>query len=91
MRWLDALVGKLGPHPIQSGRHAYPPSFPPSPYPEQEVMRWLNALVGKLGPQPTKEQLTEYVQDTLARGNVVPGYGHGVLRKTDPRYTCQVR
>lgn len=53
-------------------------------------MRWLNALVGKLGPQPTKEQLTEYVQDTLARGNVVPGYGHGVLRKTDPRYTCQV-
>lgn len=20
---------------------------------------------------------------------VVPGYGHGVLRKTDPRYTCQ--
>ena len=54
-------------------------------------MRWLNALVGKLGPQPTKEQLTEYVQDTLARGNVVPGYGHGVLRKTDPRYTCQVR
>lgn len=20
---------------------------------------------------------------------VVPGYGHAVLRKTDPRYTCQ--
>jgi len=20
---------------------------------------------------------------------VVPGYGHGVLRNTDPRYTCQ--
>jgi len=20
---------------------------------------------------------------------VVPGYGHGVLRKTDPRYICQ--
>jgi citrate synthase len=20
---------------------------------------------------------------------VVPGFGHGVLRKTDPRYTCQ--
>ena len=56
MRWLDALVGKLGPHPIQSGRHAYPPSFPPCPSPEQEVMRWLNVLVGKLGPQPTKKQ-----------------------------------
>lgn len=58
MRWLDALVDKLGPHPIQSGRHAYPPSFPPYPYPEQEVMRWLNVLVGKLGPQSTKEQPT---------------------------------
>lgn len=22
-------------------------------------------------------------------GQVVPGYGHAVLRKTDPRYTCQ--
>ena len=20
---------------------------------------------------------------------VIPGYGHAVLRKTDPRYTCQ--
>jgi citrate synthase len=27
---------------------------------------------------------------TLKGGKVVPGYGHAVLRKTDPRYTCQV-
>ncbi len=25
----------------------------------------------------------------LKQGQVVPGYGHAVLRKTDPRYTCQ--
>lgn len=44
----------------------------------------------QLGPDPTKEQLTRYVQDTLKSGRVVPGFGHAVLRKTDPRYTCQV-
>ena len=37
----------------------------------------------------TNEQLTKYIKDTLAAGRVVPGYGHAVLRKTDPRYTCQ--
>jgi hypothetical protein len=45
----------------------------------------------QLGPDPNKEQLTKYVQDTLKSGRVVPGFGHAVLRKTDPRYTCQVR
>lgn len=55
----------------------------------QEVMRWLKALVSKLGPTPSKAELTKYVEDTLDGGKVVPGYGHGVLRKTDPRYTCQ--
>jgi citrate synthase len=55
----------------------------------QEVMRWLNKLVGELGSAPTREELKAYVKATLAKGQVVPGYGHGVLRKTDPRYTCQ--
>lgn len=55
----------------------------------QEVMRWLNKLVAQLGMHPSKAELKKYVEDTLASGQVVPGYGHGVLRKTDPRYTCQ--
>ena len=55
----------------------------------QEVLRWLNELVEKMGQTPTKEQLTQYVEETLSKGQVVPGYGHAVLRKTDPRYTCQ--
>lgn len=45
----------------------------------------------QLGSTPSKEQLRQYVLDTLASGKVVPGYGHAVLRKTDPRYTSQVR
>ena len=36
------------------------------------------------------EQTKEFVWATLKSGKVVPGYGHAVLRKTDPRYTCQV-
>ena len=39
---------------------------------------------------PSKEQIKEYVEKTLAEGKVVPGYGHAVLRKTDPRFTAQM-
>ncbi|GIL70561.1 hypothetical protein Vretimale_3685 [Volvox reticuliferus] len=55
----------------------------------QEVLRWLKDLTAKLGPHPEKDAVRKYVEDTLASGKVVPGYGHAVLRKTDPRYTCQ--
>eukprot|EP00775_Hariotina_reticulata_P012774 gene12774-12902_t len=55
----------------------------------QEVLRWIQDVQQELGDNPTKEQLTAYVQATLKSGRVVPGYGHAVLRKTDPRYTCQ--
>ncbi|EFJ51043.1 hypothetical protein VOLCADRAFT_79930 [Volvox carteri f. nagariensis] len=55
----------------------------------QEVLRWLKNLTAKLGPHPEKEAVRKYVEETLASGKVVPGYGHAVLRKTDPRYTCQ--
>ncbi len=54
------------------------------------MCRWLNKLVAELGLHPSRVELKKYVEDTLAKGQVVPGYGHGVLRKTDPRYTCQV-
>jgi citrate synthase len=58
----------------------------------QEVLRWLFTVTEKLGTTDiSKEQLEKYVRDTLASGQVIPGYGHAVLRKTDPRYTCQAR
>ena len=44
----------------------------------------------QLGSDPTKEEVEKFVWDTLKSGKVVPGYGHAVLRKTDPRYACQV-
>jgi citrate synthase len=33
--------------------------------------------------------MRQFVWDTLNSGQVIPGYGHAVLRKTDPRYTVQ--
>jgi citrate synthase len=56
----------------------------------QEVLRWLQDLKAKMGDnKPTKSELEAFVWDTLHSGQVIPGYGHAVLRKTDPRYTLQ--
>ena len=57
----------------------------------QEVIKWIYEMQDSLGTDaPTKEQIAQYVQDTLNAGKVVPGYGHAVLRKTDPRFTAQM-
>jgi citrate synthase len=57
----------------------------------QEVIKWIFEMREKLNTEsPTKEQIAEYVQETLKAGKVVPGYGHAVLRKTDPRFTAQM-
>ena len=57
----------------------------------QEVIKWIYELKEQLGTEtPSKEQIAEYVRKTLSEGKVVPGYGHAVLRKTDPRYTAQM-
>lgn len=57
----------------------------------QEVIKWIYEMQESLGTDaPTKEQIAQYVQDTLSSGKVVPGYGHAVLRKTDPRFTAQM-
>jgi citrate synthase len=57
----------------------------------QEVIKWIFEMQEKLGSDsPTKEQIAQYVKDTLSSGKVVPGYGHAVLRKTDPRFTAQM-
>lgn len=57
----------------------------------QEVIKWIFELREQIGSEsPTKEQISEYVKTTLSEGKVVPGYGHAVLRKTDPRFTAQM-
>lgn len=55
----------------------------------QEVLVFLNKVVESVGLDATDDQMKEFVWSLLKSGQVVPGYGHAVLRKTDPRYTCQ--
>lgn len=55
----------------------------------QEVLRWLHDVMDRMGPEPEEEELRQYVWQTLNEGRVIPGYGHAVLRKTDPRYMMQ--
>ena len=55
----------------------------------QECLRWLMDIHAQFQGVPSKEQLTEYARDWLRSGQVIPGYGHPVLRVTDPRFTAQ--
>src|SRR5580698_9836128 len=53
----------------------------------QEVLRWLMDFRKQFGSsRPSKETLIAACWKTLKEGRVIPGYGHAVLRKTDPRY-----
>ncbi|CAK90723.1 unnamed protein product (macronuclear) [Paramecium tetraurelia] len=55
----------------------------------QEVLKWLIEIREKLGDKVSNEKIQEYVLNTIREGRVVPGYGHAVLRYTDPRYIHQ--
>ena len=57
----------------------------------QEVIKWIFEMREQLGVDlPSHEQIEGYVRKTLGEGKVVPGYGHAVLRRTDPRFTAQM-
>lgn len=57
----------------------------------QDVMHWLNKLISDLGTDdPSEAQIKTYAEETLSHGQVIPGYGHAVLRKTDPRFQVQL-
>jgi len=58
----------------------------------QEVLRWTKELQKRLrseGGLPPDEEIKKEIWNTLNSGQVIPGFGHAVLRKTDPRYMCQ--
>jgi citrate synthase len=58
----------------------------------QEVLKWIQALSDRFaaeGKEVNAKTITEFAWETLNNKQVIPGYGHAVLRKTDPRYTCQ--
>ncbi|MGQ7869489.1 citrate (Si)-synthase [Sunxiuqinia sp. sy24] len=59
-------------------------------YANQEVINWIFAMLQELDTEnPTEEQIIAYTKRTLDEGRVIPGYGHAVLRQTDPRFTAQ--
>jgi citrate synthase len=53
----------------------------------QECLGWIIETMEKFGGVPTEEQVEEMAFETLRSGKVIPGYGHAVLRVTDPRFT----
>ncbi|KAJ3372128.1 citrate (Si)-synthase [Allomyces arbusculus] len=55
----------------------------------QEVLRFTLKMKDVVGENPTDQQIKDYLWSLLKSGQVVPGYGHAVLRKTDPRYMSQ--
>lgn len=58
----------------------------------QEVLGWIQDLQAEFAAKNlpvNADTITAFAWDTLGAGKVIPGYGHAVLRKTDPRYTCQ--
>ncbi|MCK4857333.1 MAG: citrate (Si)-synthase [candidate division Zixibacteria bacterium] len=54
----------------------------------QECLNWILEVKEKFGGVPTDKQLEEFAWETLKSGKVIPGYGHAVLRITDPRFTA---
>lgn len=58
----------------------------------QEVLRWvknLKATFDERGLEVNNDTIRDFTWETLNAGKVVPGFGHAVLRITDPRYSCQ--
>jgi citrate synthase len=56
----------------------------------QECLGWLISVRDRFGGVPSRDDLYKFAWDTLNGGKVIPGYGHAVLRVTDPRFTAQL-
>lgn len=54
----------------------------------QECLAWILETIEKFGGAPSEKEIRDYAWQTLKSGQVIPGYGHAVLRITDPRYTA---
>jgi len=52
----------------------------------QECLGWILQVRERFDGVPTDEQLEKFAWETLNAGKVIPGYGHAVLRVTDPRF-----
>ena len=52
----------------------------------QEVLRWILQMKAQIGDTFADQAVKDYLWTTLKSGRVIPGYGHAVLRKPDPRF-----
>ncbi|KAH9926219.1 citrate synthase [Fomitopsis serialis] len=52
----------------------------------QEVLRWQLNMQKEIGDNVSHDDIKKFLWRTLQSGQVVPGYGHGVLRNPDPRF-----
>ena len=55
-----------------------------------ECLRFLLAVQKEYGDTPSSEDVRNFVQNQLNSGQVIPGYGHAVLKQTDPRFVSQM-
>lgn len=56
----------------------------------QECLRFIVKMREDIGHSPSDEEVRTYCLDLLNNKRVIPGYGHAVLRVTDPRFTAFV-
>ena len=56
----------------------------------QEVLRWILQMQSHIGTSFTTDDVKSYLWSTLTSGRVIPGYGHAVLRKPDPRFSALI-
>jgi len=52
----------------------------------QEVLRFILDMQKVVGEKFTEKDVNEFLWSVLKSGRVIPGYGHAVLRKPDPRF-----
>jgi citrate synthase len=56
----------------------------------QECLKFVLDILDHFGKVPSDEELKNYAHERLDKGLVIPGYGHAVLRVTDPRFTASI-
>jgi citrate synthase len=54
----------------------------------QECLKFVLSVRDDFNGVPTEDELREYCWNRLKSGRVIPGYGHAVLRCSDPRFTA---
>ncbi|KAH7314882.1 hypothetical protein KP509_21G025400 [Ceratopteris richardii] len=55
----------------------------------QDSFKWIKQVSVDLGGSDVEiSVLEDYVRSKLQAGHIIPGFGHALLKQTDPRYTC---